>query len=189
MVDNIKYKFRKSVLEPTKTLILNYYELVVLEKEVELFKIPYKNIKTIRIYYKPQRYRPNNYECCITYGNSSYRIKSTSYNSVGNFSDLSHIYIPFVEALVAKVFQTNSKAKLFAGNTNTTYWFYVFISTITVLGLAILFLMLPLPGGFGFILGILMVVYYLFYSLKMFIKNYPIQITDGNIPDKVLPKR
>lgn len=184
----MKYAYRKSALENAKTYSLAENELVISEGNTKKFALPYTDISAIRLFYSPHRYRTHNYVCLVESKHGKFEIKSTSYVSFGEFSDKRYSYKRFVTAFVQEASSKSTNVKLFTGNTTSKYWFYMFITTVTVLGLAGLFAILPIPGGFGFIVGLLMVAYYLFYSLKMFAKNYPRQITNDIIPDKVLPK-
>lgn len=189
MEQSIQYTFRKSVLEQAKTYKLTQDSVTVTEQGNTAFAIPYNQIHSIRLYYQPQRFRTNNYVCKVQYNNGSMLIKSTSYTTVGHFADLSYTYTPFVKELVKITLQKNLNAKVYSGNTFALYWLYVFITTATVLGLAAFFTFFPVFAGFGFIVSILVIAYYLFYSLKMFVRNYPKRVPNGTIPDTVLPKK
>lgn len=184
----MEYTFRKSVLENAKTYRLDANMLVVSAENSKSFSLPFDNIDSIRLYYSPHRFKTHNYNCRITHKGGILLINSSSYDSFGEFSDNRYEYNKFVRALVAAVEAKNTNLQVYAGNMHSTYWFYVFITTVTVLGLAALFSILPIAGGFGFIIGLILVAFYLFYSLKMFIKNYPKQITADSIPEKVLPQ-
>lgn len=184
---NISYTFRKSAIEKAQHWELTENGLSFKQEGKGDAFIPYQHLSSIRILYKPFRFRPNNYSCVITVGTSNAEIFSTSYESIAKFSDLDTTYTPFVKELVQKTSNTNPLCKINAGQSVFTYTWHMALTVLVIVMLLILFSFIPIAGGAAFVIKMLLIGFYIVHIFKSFRVNVPRSIRDGHIPQKVLP--
>lgn len=188
MEETVKYAFRKSAMEKALHFELLDEGFAMAQEGRSTVFIPYQHIQRIQIFYQPFRYRMYNYACIIHCRNIPITIYSTTYASFANFLDLRDTYTPFVSALVQRKNAVNYIGKVLAGNTSFTYYGYIALTAFVIVGLSVVFSLFPLLGTVGFVFNLLLIIYYLSYIIKMFKVNYPRAITNGIVPQSVLPE-
>lgn len=186
METKISFNYRKSILEKERRYELTENGINIYEEDNCINTILYKDIQSIRILYKPQRYRTTNYACIIKTNQSKILLQSTSYKSLANFIDLNEQYALFVRALVKIVDAKNPSAKIASGH--TTFQYIAYTIFLILVGIIVFFaLNLPVAIGFTIVLRLILIAYLVYYSIKMLGKNVPKEIKNGEIPKSVLP--
>lgn len=183
------YTFKKSLFEKERTYELAEDGLTISEDGQMIRFIPFADVRSVRLYYKPGRYNNFNYVCEIDYKGGAHLISSSHYVSLGNFENRNRFYSPFIQTFIKKINQKNPSAQLVAGHSQIRYFLYLLISigSIFLIGFS-LFLFPIVMGGFLLILRILFIVYLGYYTLIMMKKNVPKKIVRGIIPEKAIPK-
>ncbi len=159
-------------------------EILIREQNgIQNLKILFTDIKRLRVYYNPMRCMANNYECeILTVRNQKYKIRSSSFESFANFASQAETYVPFIRHLLATVINKNRNAEIIAGLSKKGFIISYATSFLIIVLMGIL--LEPITGA---LLAGLMMFGYVIYFIRGFKKNWPRNIVNNNIPDKVLP--
>lgn len=184
---NTSYTFKKSAIEKIQHWELTNTGVSFKQEGKADALIPYQHISSIRVSYKPFRFRANNYSCIISAGTGKTEIFSTSYESFGKFSDLRATYTPFVKELVHNTRNANPFCQIAAGQSHIKYYGHILVTSSVIVMLLILFSFIPIVGGVAFTIKMLLIGYYIVYIFKSFYVNVPKSVSGYAIPQKVLP--
>lgn len=184
---NTSYTFKKSAFEKIQHWELTDNGLSFKQEGKTDALIPYQYISTIRMQYKPFRYRTYNYSCIISTGTSSVELFSTSYEGFADFSDLRETYTPFVKELVKTVQENNPNCIIQVGQTSSVFFGTLALNIFLLFVLLGLVYFIPIQGNMSIVIKLVLVGYYFFYVVKSFKKNKPKQATSSEIPSEVLP--
>ncbi len=180
----ISYLVKRNAFSKEEEWMVTDTALIKVLEGAQVLNIPFADIKSLRLYYNPLRYRTYNYECEVIIS-STYKIKiqSTSYDSFATFNNQANGYNPFVKVLVAHLTSKNKTAKVFTGLSKKKFIFTYAISLAIVI--LVVCILSYFPGAK--LIGLLMFAYFAFYVIIGLRKNWPKDIADNNIPDNVLP--
>ncbi len=180
----ISYSVKRNAFSSEEEWLATDSALIKAVDGAQVLKIPFMDIKSLRLYYNPLRYRTYNYECEIRMVTGHIlKIQSTSYDSFATFNNQANSYNPFVKQLIANLSAANKLAKIFTGLPKKKFIItYVISLAIVVL---VVYILSFFPGAK--LIRLLMFAYFAFYIVTGFRKNWPKDIVDNNIPDKVLP--
>ncbi len=187
MGQNTKYSNKEALNKN-----IHYYDLkddlIFIDRESSGNKfIEYKDIETIRVVYKPGRFKTFNYECKIKYRGFSHSIHSVHYMGIANFADKSDEFFPFIKELIAKTQKINPNVKVLMGYNPFKYLIYLVIVLAVLLLLSATMLFFPVLGIFTFILHMVMVVYLLYYSFRIFRRNIPRTLSSPGDLQYIMP--
>ncbi len=186
---NTKYSFRKSVLEKTQYWELTDECILMKQEGGRDLQIPYSEVQNIRLRFLPNnRYRPNNYSCCIAAGQTATDIYSSSYEGIASFSNEAVTYVPFVKELVQKVKDANPLCPVYTGQKAFVYYSNVIFTAVMVIALFLLFHYLPVSMGFGIIVKLLLIGYLGIFLVRSLRVNRPRQLTGSEVPASILPE-
>lgn len=184
---NTCYTFKKSAIEKIQHWELTDGGISFRQEGKADALVPYQHISSIKVSYKPFRFRPNNYSCIISAGAVKTEIFSTSYENFGKFSDLRATYTPFVKELVHNTRNANPFCQITAGQSHIKYYGHLLLTSSVIAMLLILFSFIPIVGGVAFTIKMLLIGYYIVYIFKSFYINVPHNVNGYDIPPKVLP--
>lgn len=177
------YSTRKSAFQKDVFWEINNLEIIRTTDGVQN-RIPFKKISSIRFFYHPARYRTNQYMCEIKGDNIKYKISSVSYESFANFKSKATDYNFFIEELYKEVKKGNPKCVFRIGNSVVIYFTHIII---TLFVLVVLYFALSFLGGIIFI-KLIVLGFYLIYTIKSLVINKPKIITSNELPKSVLAK-
>lgn len=183
------YTFRRSAYQKPRTYELTDQGISISQENRQIALIRYDKIESLRLYYKPERFKTFNYACTVKYIGGSYSIFSVNYEGIGNFSDQKSTYVPFVESFVEDVFKNHPQIKVYGGMSPAKYWLYLLLILMTFFILLLSFVFFPYIEPITFILRLIFILYLFYYSYKMMKNGKPRVISEmADIPDNVLPK-
>jgi len=179
------YSERKNAFEKTQFWTIENGFLIKKQEDKMDQIVELKNIKSIQLFYKPHRYRTYNYACRIVTENGlKLEILSTSYESFGDFKNQAETYNPFIQNIVSQTFKKNNRCKIFTGLTVKSFLIQYLLTFLILWAVTSL---LSAFGSGGQMFRLLVMAFYLYYIIVGFKKNFPKEIYDGKIPEKVLP--
>ena len=180
----LSYLVRRNAFSKEEEWLVSDTALIKVLEGVQVLNISFADIKSLRLYYNPLRYRTYNYECEVIISNTyKIKIQSTSYDSFATFTNQANSYHPFIKGLVALLTSKNKTAKVFTGFSKKKFIFTYAISLAIVI--LVVYILSHFPGAK--LIGLLMFAYFAFYIIVGFKKNWPKNIVDNNIPENVLP--
>lgn len=180
-----KYTERKNAYLVEQTWTLSDNKMIKNQQGNSDTIIEYINIKSIQLYYRPSRFRTNNYICIIRLLNKKkVEILSTSYESFATFVDQKDNYTPFIKNMVHLVIKKNPTVRIFKGLTVSSFiGQYLLVFIIVLIVTSIISIIKTTEHWIR--TGIML--FYLIYLIKGFKKNFPKTIYYGELPDTVLP--
>ena len=180
----ISYFVKRNAFSPEEEWLLTDTALIKVVDGAQISNIPLNDITSLRLYYNPLRYRTDNYECeLIISAGYKIKIQSTSYNSFATFDNQANSYNPFVKQMIANLSATNKLAKIFTGLSKKKFVITYVISLAIVV--FVVYILSFFPGAK--LIRLLMFAYFAFYIIVGFRKNWPKDIVNNHIPEKVLP--
>lgn len=180
----ISYSVKRNAFSSEEEWLATDSALIKAVEGAQVLNIPLLDIKSLRLYYNPLRYRTHNYECEIRMVTGHIlKIQSTSYHAFATFNNQANSYNPFVKQLIANLTSKNKLAKVFTGFSKNKF-IITYLSTLAIV-LLVVYILSFFPVAK--LIGLLMFAYFAFYLIVGFRKNWPKDIEDNNIPDNVLP--
>lgn len=177
------YSVKANAFDSVHNWLITEDMLIREQNGIQNLKILFTDIKRIRLYYNPMRRLANNYECeILTVRKQRYKIRSSSFESIGNFTSQAETYVPFVEFLIKTVREKNSQAELIAGYSKKGFIVNYSLSFLIIA--AVGYLVEQLIGPW---ISALIMISYGIYFFRTFKKNWPRRIASNEIPVKVLP--
>ncbi|HMU99215.1 MAG TPA: hypothetical protein PLC61_05190 [Chitinophagales bacterium] len=190
-MDEIKYNYRKSILRHYVNYTLTKDGLLITSPDYKDRIIPYHEITSLRFeYLLNNRYDSNRYSCTIyTIDNKEYQILSTSYAGIANFENQAEPYVVFVKGLLAIVRKINPNSKIYLGQSKIKYFGNMVLLILVLLLLLSVMSYFPVSASFSIVFKLIMIVFFSFYMVLSFTKNYPRELEIGQeIDESVLPK-
>jgi hypothetical protein len=152
------------------------------------FRIPYAEIVELQLSYDPTRFETTRYRCdVLSQRNGRALIVSVSYLSPMNFENRGATYVPFMEALVARVAAANPACRFQAGKRLSTYiGEQLFLLAMLLLLVSVLYLTgAPIAGIVAIKLALL--AFFVPTMILYVRKNRPRTFDPSEIPDDILP--
>lgn len=182
----ITYSFRASAIEKERTLTLEDSSLVIQQGE-RTESVAYRDIKSIRLFYDPDRFNLNKYICEITdKKGGTTQVKSVHFKSVGNFEDRSEAYKDFLLALHEKLIPLDQVAFL-AGNKPGCFAGNIVIMVVSITGVGMALWYMGSAVGAHILLRLVIFMVLLFWGLRYMRKNRPKNYDPRNIPEQIIP--
>jgi hypothetical protein len=197
LADHVAHAVRENVFENTIVWRLGRLGPEALEREetaadgkTRIFRIPYAEIRELRLSFAPSRFDSFRYRCDLRVGRRTISFVSTHYAGVGDFENRAESYGSLVRGLVERVAAANPSCRFRAGKRPVVYWAeHIFLFAMIVL----LVFVIGTLSGFNFStivwvkLGI--VVTYIPLVAAYTRKNWPQHFDPKAIPTELVPDR
>lgn len=156
------------------------------------WRVPLANIQRIRLMYAPGRYQSNRFTCQVWLPAPAGRrtLVNLHFCGLGDFSDQSERYLPFVRALCQRVAAQNPQVEIHGGYSRLLYVAAVIVPSLLLLAIAAFAVIgwetvqrtpwLPLR--------LLLIASLVVVLLLVAARNRPRRLRGDALPDDLLPK-